>query len=181
MSEQLSRACSTFTLSPAPVSNAMVRSASQSSMGWRQTVASRTTSLDESESKGRRPFLRFMRSSNDSPLLSPRRTASRNSPTRSLERSPDYLAERRSERVAAWKRLQREIPEEIVCKDEGALFYVPNEPQFIQTVDDTHNYYQIRAATKGKLVERVTSLVPAFMEDCRFFMSDMSVGEDGGS
>ena len=52
-------------------------------------------------------------------------------------------------------------------KDYGdAVFGVPNFPRFIVMSGNEH-YYQIRAATLFKLVERVTCLIPDFFEECK--------------
>ena len=47
------------------------------------------------------------------------------------------------------------------------LFNVPNYKRFI-VMAGTDHYYQIRAGTLAKLVERLTSLCPAFINECSF-------------
>lgn len=48
-----------------------------------------------------------------------------------------------------------------------ALYNVPNIPRVIVMSGESH-YYEIRAATIYKLIERLTCLIPEFFEECKF-------------
>lgn len=60
-------------------------------------------------------------------------------------------------------------------KDYGdQIFNVPNSSRFIIMSGNEH-YYQVRAATIGKLVERLTSLIPAFYEECELIIAKFNI------
>jgi len=88
-----------------------------------------------------------------------------------------HAIQKEKDRAEALKKLQ-EADGDLI--DDGTdygkeVFNVPNFPRFILMSPNPTHYYQIRAGTLTKLVERLTSLVPAFFEEystyCKIFFT----------
>ena len=95
------------------------------------------------------------------------------------QRAIRYNEVKAAERIAMWEKLLEQIPpyeRESHLTYGDKVFYVPDHPCLIRLRPGTDNYYNIRAATKNKLVERVTSPVPVFNNECRWGVGGV-VGE----
>lgn len=131
---------------------------------------------EDSDSASTTPRKRVFNSLKKKTLVRGRRKSIGTDPQSIVRKEEQELQEHENYHIIQKQKFMKEAmkkikdEEQILIEDDGrdygdAVFFVPNSKRFIIMANEV-NYYQIRAATLNKLVERLTSLIPAFNEDC---------------